>query len=75
MRHAFGLVLFIVLTAALYWVWEDGMDMALRLLRGSRFLRSSASEFAPMIYFLFVCVLLGVAQVIWDKVTGQEGHD
>ena len=71
MRHLIGIVLVVVLTAILYWVWADGVNLVLRMVRRMPALRAILSEFSPMLFFLFVCILLGLAQVVWDRLTTE----
>ena len=75
MKRFLGIAMFIVLTAALYWVWVDGINLILRQVRKMPALRAGLSEFAPMIYFIFVCVVLGLAQTAWDRFSGSGDHD
>ncbi|MGI9364996.1 MAG: hypothetical protein ACR2O8_07420 [Rhizobiaceae bacterium] len=71
-RHMVGLVISAVLAALLYWIWEDGLGLVQRQLRGYPIVRSSWGEFGPLIMLLFACLVLGLAQWIWDKIPSGD---
>ena len=66
-RHIAGLFVSATLAMVLYWFWEDGLGLVQRELRGYPALRNSWGEFGPLLMLLFACLVLGVAQWIWDK--------
>lgn len=72
-RHMIGLVTSAALVALLYWFWEDGLGLVQRQLRGYPFARSSWGEFGPLIMLLFACLVLGLAQWVWDKIPASNG--
>ena len=75
-RHLFGLLVFALLALALYWFWQDGLRLVQAQLRGWPLLRSTWAEFGLITTFFAACVLLGVAQWLWDKIPhhGQDNH-
>ena len=74
MRHIAGLIFAIVLTGLLYWIWQDGLTMIQRMLRMSPNLRAIWADFSTLIAFFLACIILGLAQIIWDKLPGGDTH-
>lgn len=73
LRHIFGLVLFTLLSLALYWFWQEGLTLVQAQLRGWPLLRSTWAEFGLITTFLMACFLLGGVQWLWDKLPSDKG--
>ena len=74
-RHLFGLVIFALLAAGLYWFWQDGLTLVQRELRPWPQLRTAWNEFGRMIVLLVALLVLGGAQWLWDKIPAAGGGD